>query len=168
MDFQNINRKKSEKSSEVTGQWKLHSSNLIQSHSDETKPKHLGSIKMDLFQKWLKEDTSYTIWMYDTHRRRNRFLFFQAQFSLNKGYTAVFFYKIQFVNLLYQLILHFTDAWGRQLQTQMWVRSHVQNGREVGESRFNLIGWMLGVRKSDKLCLFSAEPISSALSTYEI
>lgn len=160
--------KKSEKSSEVTGQWKLHSNNLIQSHSEETKPKPLGSIKMDLFQKWSKEDASYTIWMHGTHRRRNRFLSFQAQFSLNKGCTAVFFYKIQLVNLLYQLILHFTDAWGGQLQTQMWVRSHVQNGREIGESRFGLIGWMLGVRKSDKLCLFSAEPVSSVLSVYEM
>lgn len=88
----------------------LHSNNLIESPSEETKPKALGGIKIDLFQKLSKEDASYTVWMYGTHRRRDRFLFFEAQFSLNKGCTAVFFYKIQLVNLLHQLILHFTDA----------------------------------------------------------
>lgn len=88
----------------------LHSNKLIQSHSEKTKPKPLGGIKMGLFQKQSKKDASYTIQMCGTHRRRDRFLFFQAPFSLNEGCTAVFFYKIQLVNLLHQLILHFADA----------------------------------------------------------
>lgn len=88
----------------------LHSSKLSQSTSEETKSKPLGGIKMGLFQKQSKEDASYKIQMFGTHWRRGRFLFFQAPFSLNKGCTAVFFYKIQLVNLLHQLILHFADA----------------------------------------------------------
>lgn len=136
----------------------LRSNNPIHSANEETKPKPLGGIKTDLFQKRSKDDASYMIWMHGTHWRRDRFLFIPAQFSLNQGCTAVFFYKTQLVNLLHQLILHFTDAWGRQLQTQRWVRYHKQNSKEIWECRFGLIGWMLGVRKSDKLLLFSVEP----------
>lgn len=138
----------------------LNYNKLIQSPSEIIKPRPLGGIKMDLFRKWPKEDASCTVWMYGTHWRRDNFLFFQAQFSLNKSGTAVFFYKIQLVNLFHQLILHFTDACGRQLQTQRWVRSHKQNGKQIWESRFGLMGWTLGARISDKLLLFSAETMA--------
>lgn len=52
----------------------------------------------------------HTIQMYDTHWRGDRFLFFQAQFSFNEGCAAVLLHKIQLVNFLHQLMLHFTDA----------------------------------------------------------